>query len=109
MQYSISADNILVDKLLNLSGRDGCECFSFNPFGEIVDNHYSVLNTTSAFGKLTDQVNPHTANGHKLVMDVSSSGWAFDTGENRWHLSHFQATPCSPPSCLASSNPISGF
>ena len=54
MLYSVSENNVLVDKLLDLRGRDGRESFSFNPFGEIVDSHYSILNATSAFGKLTD-------------------------------------------------------
>ena len=43
--------------LLDLGGRDERECLSFNPFGEVVDSHCSVLNATSSFGKLTDQVN----------------------------------------------------
>ena len=54
MRDSVSADNILVNKLLDLSEHDGREHFSFNPFGEVVDSHYNVLNATSAFGKLTD-------------------------------------------------------
>ena len=54
MWYSVSADNILVDKLPDLGGRDGREDFSLNPFSEVVDSHYSVLNVTSTFGKLTD-------------------------------------------------------
>ena len=58
MRYSVSAYNVLVDKLLDLSGRDRREHFNFHSFGEVVDSHYSVLNATSAFGKLIDQVNP---------------------------------------------------
>ena len=34
---------------------------------------------------------PQTAKGHRLVMDVSSSGWAFDIDEKCWHMSHLRA------------------
>ena len=54
MGYPVLADNDLVDKLIDFSRCDECECFSFNPFGEVVDSHYNVLNATSSFGKLTD-------------------------------------------------------
>ena len=50
----IPADDVLVDELLDLYGRDGRERFCFNPFSEVVDNHYYVLHTTSSFGKLAN-------------------------------------------------------
>ena len=46
---SISTDYLLVDKLFY--GRDGCERFYFNPFSEVVENHYYVLYITSSFGE----------------------------------------------------------
>ena len=58
MGHSVSVVNVLVDKLLDFGRRDKRECFDFNQFGKVVDNHYSVLKTTSFFGELTDQVNP---------------------------------------------------
>ena len=58
MWYSISANNILVDKLLDLKGHDRRDCFSFNSFGEVIDKHYSILNATSVVRKLPDQINP---------------------------------------------------
>ena len=45
---SISADDVLI------CGRDGCKPFWFNPFSEVVDNHYGVLYTMFSFGKLAD-------------------------------------------------------
>ena len=48
---SILADDVLVNELLDLCGRDGRERFCFNPFSEVVDSHYCVLHTTSSFGK----------------------------------------------------------
>ena len=54
MGYSVSTVNVLVDKLLDFDGHDGHECFGLNPFGEVVNNHYSVLNATSSLRKLTD-------------------------------------------------------
>ena len=52
---------------------------------------YSVVYATSSFRELVDQVNPHTANGHRLVMVVSSSGCALEIGESRWQLTHLRA------------------
>ena len=37
-----------------LRGHDERECFYFNPFSEVVDNHYYVLDATSSFRKLTN-------------------------------------------------------
>ena len=51
---SILIGDVLVYKLLDISGRDGCKCFYFNPFSKVADNHYYVLYTTSPFGKSTD-------------------------------------------------------
>ena len=48
---SISVDDVLVDGLLDLWGRDGRERFWFNPFSEVVDSHYCVLYTTYSFEK----------------------------------------------------------
>ena len=48
------ADDVFVYEVLYLGRRDGRECFSFNPFGEVVDSHYSVLNMTSPFGELAN-------------------------------------------------------
>ena len=52
--HPVSADNVFVHELLNLGRRDGHECFGFNPFDEVVDSHYSILNTTSPFEKLAN-------------------------------------------------------
>ena len=51
---SIPANDILVDKFLDLCERDGPKCFYLNSFSEIVDNHYCVLYTSSPFGKSAD-------------------------------------------------------
>ena len=48
---SVPTNDILVNKLLDLRGRDGRECFCFNPLSEVVNNHYCVLHTTSSFRK----------------------------------------------------------
>ena len=48
---SIPADDVLVDELLDLCRHDGRKHFCFNPFSEVVDNHYCILYTTSPFGK----------------------------------------------------------
>ena len=51
---SVPANDVLVDKLLDLHRRDGRESFCFNTFSEVVKSHYSVLHTTSSFGKSTN-------------------------------------------------------
>ena len=48
---SVVAYDVLVDELLDLCRRDRCKRFCFNPFSEVVNNHYCVLHTTSSFGK----------------------------------------------------------
>ena len=72
---TIPTDDILVDELLNPCGRDGCKCFFFNLFSEVVDSHYCVLHTTFSFGKfLAIRSISQTENGHGLAMDKISSG-----------------------------------
>ena len=44
------------------------------------------------------------ANGHGLVIDVSSSRWAFDIGKNCGTCHTCRHIPCSPSSWLASSS-----
>ena len=54
MQHSVLADDALINELLNLSRLNRCECFGFDPFGEIVDSYYSVLNATSSLRELAN-------------------------------------------------------
>ena len=51
---SIPIDDVLVDELLDLYRRDGCEHFCFKPFSEIVNSHYCILYTTFPFGESVD-------------------------------------------------------
>ena len=51
MEDSVLADDVLVDELLDLRGRDGRKCFYFNPFSKVVNSHYCILHTTSSLGK----------------------------------------------------------
>ena len=51
---SILADDVLVDKLVDLCGRDGHKRFCFNPFSEVVYSHYHLLYTTSPFVNSAD-------------------------------------------------------
>ena len=51
---SMLTDDVLIDKLLDLRRCNGRKCFYFNPLGEIVYSHYSVLYSTSSFGKSAD-------------------------------------------------------
>ena len=40
---SVLVDNVLLDELLDLRGRDGRKCFCFNPLSEVVNSYYCVL------------------------------------------------------------------
>ena len=51
---SVLIDNVFLDELLDLHGRDGLEHFCFNLFREVVDSDYCVLYTTFHFGKPID-------------------------------------------------------
>ena len=54
MGHLVSTNDVLIHEFLNLGRRDGCECFNFNPFGEVVNSYYNVLNATSPIGKFAN-------------------------------------------------------
>ena len=83
---SVSVEDIYIDELLDLCGRDGHKRFCFNLFSEVVDSYYRVLYTTYPFGKLvktagTCRICRHTPCGPPLWLASSSlvlGPWARD-------------------------------
>ena len=56
--YPITAYDVFIYQLLDLYGHDGCECLCFYLLGEVINCHHYILNATSSFGELANQVNP---------------------------------------------------